>query len=218
MHYYNDCNDNDLGSGYCDQLHNYYIGGIIYIIFSIVSIILIAFVIKINFIHLIKKGPIQFFTYKKAGLVSFIATILHLIGYLVWAGIIKGVGSNCNHDYPISSAETVCLKDGSSIAILSQILFSVSSIAYRCIFRRISQFEIMENKNQKISETQISQEGHVYQGNQGIPGYQMNQGIPVNQSVPGYQVNQDPPGYQVNQGLPGYQGDQGTQVANSGKR
>ena len=123
------------------------------IVFGAIAACLAGIVCLIIMLHLSTQRPMT----KSSLYISILSISLSLgsflTGFVIWAAVVNLESGDCStHKFPISSAQSVCAKEGAESAIATIVLLFVTVPFYFLISRKIYSVEAGESHGQPYGE------------------------------------------------------------------
>jgi hypothetical protein len=130
---YSDCYENC--DNYCDRWNNWYGAGAAFVFFDTMASILAVVIAVITVLDYFKfKYCRRCINLLTTGILMIIIFVLHLLGFIIWAGAVQLRFDKCTHDANYDGVETVCGEGGAIFALWNffWLLFVVPFYFYIC--------------------------------------------------------------------------------------
>ena len=146
-HYSDDCHDDYIGSGWCDQLESFYSGGVAYVFFDTIASILVVIISIMVVLDLLKVKILRkIINLYVSSILLFVVTFLHFLSYVVWAGTVNLRFDNCSFNIPFHIRHEVCGEGGAAFGLFIIFFLVIFAVFYFILVRTICIEEESENE------------------------------------------------------------------------
>ena len=136
---YNNC------SGDCEFLMTWLKGGIFFLFFDFLTIVMVGSCAFILLLDLLKvRGLRDYFNTKTSVYLMIAAFFLHLIGFIVWAALVKLKFTEQDNGWPNNSTEIVEADDSSYFAIFTIGWLFFAALIYIFLAPKVFKDEVYE--------------------------------------------------------------------------
>lgn len=131
QHFYNECSSDDLiGDGFCKQLKAFRTGGLAYMSLSLFSLLFVTGSYFILMVNICKCKSLKHkFPLIMTSVLYGLGFLLHILGFIIWALVVKVRFHECKYDMPLKIEHDVCWENGAGFAVFVNVFMLIISVA-----------------------------------------------------------------------------------------